>query len=523
MGRNLLKTMMNMVVFGMWMAFFTSILAGPGQVMVLKAASERPRLMKGRLYLNERAGDDSALLLEGFHETLWLTEESAADYADLEQALKTFRNKEENNVRKMAGEYVKERKEYPENAYDEKVPYVIQNQCYVRRADEAVVSFIYKDYSYEGGVHGGYVITSGNYDAKTGKALRLEDIVKDKDGLIDALKAELEKKYEEGTFFEEMPETLASEVNGEDGLELTWVLDPQGVTFCFSPYEIGPYAAGTQYVTLPYDAYDNLFTDRFRPEKAAACGLEFPDDEILDLDVDQDGRPDRISVNCDYDEQGESITNYTVCVNDEEAESSDSQTGAPYFRMDSLVLLSDDGKAYLYLCGIGDSDYNTIDIYDLSSGKPVYVDSCDFARASFPAAGEDYDRCSAVLTDPDRMPLSARFDILSTYDGSKLFRLGQDGKPESLEPYYMIDGEIQLKSRKDIRLDQVDEKGNVTKKDVTVPSGSTFDLYRTDGKKILDARLKDGSLVRFIVEGTYPARIDGVDAEELFEKLYYAG
>ena len=42
-------------------------------------------------------------------------------------------------------------------------------------------------------------------------------------------------------------------------------------------------------------------------------------------------------------------------------------------------------------------------------------------------------------------------------------------------------------------------------------------------KKILDARLKDGSLVRFIVEGTYPARIDGVDAEELFEKLYYAG
>ena len=87
----------------------------------------------------------------------------------------------------------------------------------------------------------------------------------------------------------------------------------------------------------------------------------------------------------------------------------------------------------------------------------------------------------------------------------------------------MIKGKIQLKSKKDIHLDRVDEKGNVTKKNVTVPSGSTFDLYRTDGEKVLDARLKDGSLVRFIVEGTYPALIDGVNAEDLFEELFYAG
>ena len=191
--------------------------------------------------------------------------------------------------------------------------------------------------------------------------------------------------------------------------------------------------------------------------------------------------------------------------------------------MDQIVFLTADGKAWLYLFGLSDNDYSSIDIYDLSSGKAAFVDSVDLAASSYDLEGEDYLNYGAVLTDPDLMPLTKRFDILSTYSGSKIFKLADKGLPESSDPYYMINGEIQLKSKKDIRLDQVDEKGNVTKKKVKVPSGSTFDLYRTDGEKVLDARLKDGSLVRFIVEGTYPAMIDGVNAQDLFEELFYAG
>ena len=523
MGRYSIRYRMASIAVGVLMVISGIFPAGSGQGITVKAASGRPQLMRGTMYLSERAEDGSGLYLDAFHDSLRLTQESANAFPALNKALEAYRTDREKKVKKMAGEYLVQRKENPENVYNEEVPYTIQNQCCVRRADETAVSFLYSDYSYAGGVHGGTIVSSGNYDVKTGKEIVLADIVKDQDGLVEALKKELLDKYGEDTFFPEMPETLAKEVRQEDDLNLTWVLEPQGVSFFFSPYEIGPYASGVLCATLPYISYGGLFTENFRPAETAGFGMEMLDYESMDLDVDRDGKVDRISVDREYDEEGEVITGVTVRVNDHELSSSQGKGDLYYYSMSQKIFLSTDGKVWLYLIGLTDNDYSSIDIYDLSSGKAVYVDSMDMAVSSYEVEGEDYSYCSAVLTDPDQMPLTKRFDILSTYSGSKMFKLADDGRPKSSDPYYMIDGQIQLKSKKDIRLDQVDEKGNVTKKNVRIPSGSTFDLYRTDGHKILDAKLKDGSLVRFIVEGTYPPMIDGVNAEELFERLYYAG
>ena len=523
MGKYSFKTIRNAIVFGMCMVISAGLLAGPGQTVTLKAASGRPQLMRGSLYLSERAEDDSGLYLDAFHDSLRLTPESAAAFPALNKALEDYRTDSEKKAKEMAEEYLKQRKEHPENVYDEQVPYAIQNQCCVRRADETAVSFLYSDYSYAGGVHGGTDVSSGNYDTGSGKEILLNDIVKEKDGLVEALKKELVEKYGENTFFPEMPETLAKEVRQEDDLKLTWVLEPQGVCFFFSPYEIGPYASGVLSVTLPYTSYGDLFTENYRPAEDAGASVEMLDYETLDLDVDRDGKIDRISVDRELDDEGDVITGVKIKVNDQELSPSKGKGDLYYYSMNQMIFLTADGKAWLYLFGLTDNDYSSIDIYDLSSGKAAFVDSVDLAVSSCDVEGEDDLNYSAVLTDPDLMPLTKRFDILSTYSGSKTFKLADNGLPESSDPYYMIKGKIQLKSKKDIHLDRVDEKGNVTKKNVTVPSGSTFDLYRTDGEKVLDARLKDGSLVRFIVEGTYPALIDGVNAEDLFEELFYAG
>ena len=523
MGKYSFKTIRNAAVFGLCMIISAGLPAGSGQTVRLKAASGRPQLMRGSLYLSERSEDGSDFYLDAFHDSLRLTPESAAAFPALDKALEDYRTDSEKKVKELAEKYLKQRKENPENVYDEKVPYAIQDQCCVRRADETAVSFLYSDYSYAGGVHGGTEISGGNYDTGSGKELLLDDIVKDKDGLVEALKKELVDKYGEDTFFPEMPETLAKEVRQEDDLELTWVLEPQGVSFFFSPYEIGPYASGVLSVILPYASYGDLFTENYRPAADVGASVEMLDYETLDLDVDRDGKIDRISVDRELDDEGDVITGVKIKVNDQELSSSQGKGDLYYYSMRQMIFLSGDGKAWLYLIGLTDNDYSSMDIYDLSSGKAVYVDSVDMAASSYEMDGEDYSRCTAVLADPDLMPLTRRFDILSTYSGSKLFKLSADGLPESSDPYYLIDGQIQLKSRQDIRLDLVDEKGTVTKKNVRIPSGSTFDLYRTDGQKILDARLKDGSLVRFIVEGTYPPMIDGVNGEELFERLYYAG
>jgi hypothetical protein len=45
----------------------------------------------------------------------------------------------------------------------------------------------------------------------------------------------------------------------------------------------------------------------------------------------------------------------------------------------------------------------------------------------------------------------------------------------------------------------------------------------TDGVSLVDCLLDDGTMIRLKVTGPYPPSIDGVDANKLFEQLYYAG
>ncbi len=523
MSKYFLKNLFFSSIFALCSATLLWGLTGGELTLTARAASGRPQLMKGRIYLYEREEEGDTLYLQGFHDSLKLTPESAAAFPALDQALEAYRISEEKEVKKLAADYVDQRKDHPENVYNEEVSFVIEDQVRVRRADEDVLSFLYHNYTYAGGVHGGYGIKSGNYDVKTGKEISLDNIIKDQDGLAKALKTELEEKYDKDSFFEGLAETLVKEIKGEDDLELTWALGPQGVTFCFSPYEIGPYAAGSQFVTLTYTSYGDLFTDAYRPGEATDYGMEFSSMEELDVDLDQDGQTDRLSVSTDYDEDGDVIINYTVRVNDRVLDTKDTQADVYYYSMDQQLLIGENGKVYLYINGLSDNDYSSIDIYDLSGGKPVYVASRNLSKGSYLVEEEDYSYCSAVLTDSSRMLLSARFDILSTYSGRKVFYLGKDGEPESSDPYYMIESQIQLKSKAEITADRVDEKGNVISKDVKIPAGSSFDLYRTDGKKLVDAMLEDGSLVRLSVEGTFPAKIDGTDAEDLFEELFYAG
>ena len=64
-------------------------------------------------------------------------------------------------------------------------------------------------------------------------------------------------------------------------------------------------------------------------------------------------------------------------------------------------------------------------------------------------------------------------------------------------------------------------------KEVEIPAGETFELIRTDGNAIVDARLSDGRLARLELErgdDSYLATVNGqLSEEEAFKILYYAG
>ena len=115
-------------------------------------------------------------------------------------------------------------------------------------------------------------------------------------------------------------------------------------------------------------------------------------------------------------------------------------------------------------------------------------------------------------------------DLLSTYEGYKTYIIGADGSAISNDPFYSIKVSYVLTSVKPIDCELVDEAGSTQGKE-TVPEGSNYSFVRTDGSSFVDMKLDDGRMVRIALEKdteNWGYKIGGVNAEDLFEMLYYA-
>ncbi|MBR5047662.1 MAG: DUF3298 domain-containing protein, partial [Eubacterium sp.] len=476
--------------------------------------TSRPALELGTQYIWEGDAQKDQTYASGYYHSLRLSEKSQADYPELSSALDQYMTNFTSSVKKEIEEYSASFKEDPSMLEYSPKGYVTEDNYYVRRADRSVLSILSFNYTYSGGVHGYYGFGSLNLDASTGQSLTLADVIADTDLLGQRIKEELLAKYGKDTFFDEMEETIDQEISGDADYELTWSLDPQGISFYFNPYEIGPYASGVQTVILLYDKETGLFTDNYRPEKGGyICGM--PSGPDCYLDVDGDNEPDRLRILCSQDEESESITGITVEIDDQKLTFEDFEC----YEIEPKVVFASNGKVYLYLWRKMDNDYVSMHVFDLSDGIPISIGNMNLAEVYHYSEeeGADFSAYKDVLTDPSNMVLSSRFDLMSTYEAGKTYQVRNTPNPVSDEKYYTILRELTLVSKEEITADLVDESGNVTESSVGIPSGTSFKLYRTDGKAIVDALLDDGTIVRFNVTGSYPQTVNGVDAEEVFQ------
>ena len=520
----------------------------------------RPVIGLSSVYIYEADDSRKTTYLKGSYDITRIVEDSAGKYKALSDAL-------DRDMKEKADKLEKERKEETQRYKEDETAkemapsgYELNNNVYIHRADSKVLSALEVYSGYSGGAHGYYTYDAWNYDAQTGEKIPLDDVIADKDRLAEALKTALKKKYTEDVFFEDMGETIDKEIHEikEDGtvMKSTWTLDPQGITFYYSPYEIGSWASGSFSATIFYNEGDGIFTDRYRPQKDEGHIVSLPFYTLYSVDVDKDGKADQVQIDQSMDADKDMITDLTVSLNGKEL-----KLDVECFDAEPRLVLTADGRAFLYSWCQGYDD--SVDLYmaDLSSGTPESRGSMNLAEGYVrtekdTADGKDSDTAAAdkdtdgtdkdtadsdtdtadmeadeespytyyeiLPTDPDHMLLSTRFDILSTYEGSKIYNVSDSPVPVSHDPYYLITGEITLTSVKEITAPAVDEQGKVSKEAVKIPAGSTFTLVRTDGKKIVDARLADGSMVRLEVTEDFPPYINGVDANELFEQLYYA-
>jgi hypothetical protein len=114
---------------------------------------------------------------------------------------------------------------------------------------------------YQGAAHPNSYSETINYDLKNGKVLKLADLFKPGAKYLQAISAycidDLKKqsKDKDGMLDDESIKSGASPTpkNYE-----RWTINKKGLGIDFDPYQVGPYVAGPQYVTVPYSALKDL-------------------------------------------------------------------------------------------------------------------------------------------------------------------------------------------------------------------------------------------------------------------------
>ena len=450
---------------------------------------------------------DDVFLMSGKYNSIDL---QITDYPALTKAVNTF-NAE--YIAQTQG-YVDKIKEnalsdYKESSPDNWMgPYEFESEMILKRADDEVLAVEEQIYSYEGGIHGLSFYNTYNFDVQTGEWIALENVIIDMGSLPDILETEIIGKYPD---LEPWKEPLAdvfrdyiSPVQEEYQPTFTWTLGYDGVTFYFSNYEIGSYAEGLQQITVCYSEYPQIFDDGYFKNVDDSYVMELDDLwSGTDTDLNGDGVTDFIFVTPNYDYEMDYIESYNVTVNG----NTFTQESYGYGYKSYLVKAED--RNYIYVERMVENDYRLITVFEITPNSVEYMGETGGGIGCF--------------TNPLNFEVEKRMDVLSTYTASADCYVGEDGMPIEKSGIYKVKSDISITSIAEIEAELVDEEGNLTGEGYCFPAGTDFKFMATDGETFADMLTSDGQRCRLYTENEWPVTVNGRNAEECFEMLWYAG
>ncbi len=492
--------------------------------------TEDAGLMSSSFYLNQYdESEDNNLYFMCYGNNILCTPQAKDKYPKLDKKLNEIAKDYEDFYNEQIEEQGEEAKEFAAERRKEGSEGCYSRYCetVLKRYDDRAVSILSVHNGYLGGAHPDYYYETFNIDPNTGELYKLSDIVKDKDKLDELLKNKLDGEYPDVEFFD-IAETLKdfdmdlteTKDNGDDvTYAYDFTLDPDGICFYFDPYGVSAYAYGDQTVKILYDEEPDLFKEDFKIDGGFIS--YFPEFYQSCYDLKNDGVTERISLaQTDYEEGYDMYT--ALLVNEDAKELKVENTES--FKVTPCLVHTDKGKDYMYAFTQGMDDIVTLYVVDLNGEEPER--GGDTFKSFRWFMGEEDVYGDERPTDPDELIMAARIDLLSTYNGYFHCEIDKDGMPQMIDKYYTIpENTFVLKSKADLKTNVVDEDGEVVEGNVTVPAGEYYALYRTDGKKFVDAKLADGRIVRLFLQKSddYVRTVNGqMDEYDLFETLYYA-
>ena len=485
------------------------------------------------------------------YEKMYLSEEDAAAWPELSSALADFHTQEEYQSKErlmQLCENYEELKDYR----DEDFNLTAQIQSEVVRADTKVLSIFHDQYIYLGGAHPDYIWYGDSFDTETGKHLIFTDVVTDPEKFFDLVDEKLRVQYadiyEYMNNFTEYRENLSY----EEYRNVCWTVDYEGVAVYFNPYELGPYAMGAQVIKVPFAEAPEVFSDRFTAVPDHYM-IPFLSSIPLMLDATGKGKQEEIRVEpelADPDNEYCDYYNYRVCAGSRSVLLEHGTYSATDFIMYS------GGKYYLYLFEQSDNDYIILSVTDLSTmeSDPERIIIARLWKEYVEYSSDDDDGFVSIYqeevpTDPCAFRLIEHCDLLGTKSGVRRYYTGEDGYPVKDEEWITFRTTMALKTRQDIACEEVSPEGKVTGEAV-IPEGTCLIFVRSDNESWVDVQeIPEEKVTVEIWEyssmvymekpaepdaskpvyrlypdfSEWPGTVNGIDENELFYGLIYAG
>jgi hypothetical protein len=395
--------------------------------------------------------------------------------------------------------------------------YEMNRSINMYRADASVFSFRENYSDYTGGAHGNYGCTGYNFDSVTGKQLTLDDVLLEKSKVAELVIEQLKQDngYDTNSLFDEgFEDTIRQEFGLNGGEEsLSWTLGYGDFHVYFDPYEISYYAAGSFSVAIPLAEHSELFAP-ICMNKPASYVFQVPLDEKIYVELSDDGKAEPLCISA---QNSADIYAYELC---QLSITKDDQGGYWQNLNDTIIkawiVKLANGKTFLYVKTIGDSDFACLHRFDITGGSINYLDY-------YPEAPSDYS-----ITDPANFCLETHCDVLSTYGVSRRYSIGDDGEISANDELYTVtqydDGfRRDLVSRTVVKAPEIAPDGTVGAEE-EIPAGTTFHFYQTDGATFADMKLDNGKIYRIYTDiNTWPHTVNGQPEDEIFDGIGYAG
>lgn len=137
-----------------------------------------------------------------------------------------------------------------ESSPEDTTKYEFEGKFTVSRPSAAAVSITYELWTYTGGAHGNLDIITLNYDTATGTALDLEHIFRDVEQALELMSTYCYTVLSAEISEESTGDMLKSGTSPDNENFSALTLLPTGIIVHFQPYQVAPWSAGPQKVSM---------------------------------------------------------------------------------------------------------------------------------------------------------------------------------------------------------------------------------------------------------------------------------